>query len=70
MMRAINGVIIILLPLAHGLDVTAIMSIIMSLMAFCVVWENITSLMRSARFWEKWENTRYPEVRNQGASEI
>lgn len=61
-MRAIIGIIIILLPLAHDLDLTAIMSIIMALMAFCVIWENITSLMRCARFWEKWEHTRYPET--------
>jgi low temperature requirement protein LtrA len=24
--------------------------------------ENVTSLMRGAKFWEKWENTKYPEV--------
>jgi len=33
----------------------------MALIAFIVVWENITSLMRGAKFWEKWENTRYPD---------
>lgn len=33
----------------------------MALIAFIVIWENITSLMRGAKFWEKWENTKYPD---------
>jgi len=34
----------------------------MVLIALTVIWENVTSLMRGAKFWEKWENTKYPEV--------
>jgi hypothetical protein len=34
----------------------------MALVVLCVVWENVTSLMRQARFWEKWEGTRYPDA--------
>jgi hypothetical protein len=37
------------------------MSIIMALLVFCVVWENVTSLMRGAKFWESWEGTEYPK---------
>jgi hypothetical protein len=59
--RPIVAVIIICLPLAHDLDITSIMSIIMALLVFCVVWENITSLMRGAKFWESWEGTEYPK---------
>jgi hypothetical protein len=37
------------------------MSIIMALLVFCVMWENISSLMRGAKFWESWEGTEYPK---------
>lgn len=33
----------------------------MALIVLCVIFENITSLMRGAKFWEKWEDTKYPE---------
>ena len=33
----------------------------MALIVLCLIWENITSLMRGAKFWESWENTKYPE---------
>jgi hypothetical protein len=44
------------------MDITTRLSIIMTLIVLCVIWENITSLMRGAKFWEKWENMKYPEV--------
>ena len=44
------------------MDITSRLSIIMALIVLCVIWENVTSLMRGARFWEKWENTKYPEA--------
>jgi hypothetical protein len=60
-MRPISAIIIICLPLAHDLDITSLLSILMALIALTVIWENVTSLMRGANFWEKWENTKYPE---------
>lgn len=60
-MRPITGVIMILLPLAHHLGATSILSIIMSLFVFCTIWETITSLRKGACFWEKWEDIQYPE---------
>jgi hypothetical protein len=60
-MRLIVGITIIVLPLAKGLDLTAVLSIIMSLFSFCLVWENVTALRRDAQFWETWENTQPPE---------
>jgi hypothetical protein len=42
------------------MDITARLSIIVALVVFCLVWENITSLMRGAKIWEKWENTKPP----------
>lgn len=35
----------------------------MSLFVLCVMWENVTSLIKGQRVWEKWavEETRYPE---------
>lgn len=51
----------ILLPLAHHLGATSILSIIMALFVFCTIWETITSLRKGAYFWEKWEDTQYPE---------
>jgi hypothetical protein len=61
MMRPITAIIIILLPLAHRLDLTALLSIIMALIVLCLVWENVTSLRRDARFWESWTDTEYPD---------
>lgn len=60
-MRPICAIIIICLPLDHHLSLSAIMSIIMALFVFCVIWENITSLMKGAKFWESWEGTEYPK---------
>ena len=59
-MRPVIGLIIILLGLAKDLD---IMSIIMALIVFCLIWENITSLHCHAGIWEPWNNTIYPEQR-------
>ncbi|KAJ8101951.1 bacterial low temperature requirement A protein-domain-containing protein [Lipomyces tetrasporus] len=61
-LRPVSGIIIICLPLAHDLDSTSIVSIIMALSVLCVVWESVTSLVRGAKLWEKWENRKYPEV--------
>ncbi|KAK9235745.1 Low temperature requirement A [Lipomyces kononenkoae] len=60
-LRLVAGIIMIFLPLSKTLDVTAIMSIIMALIVLCVIWENVTSLMRGAKFWEPWKDTKYPE---------
>ncbi|KAK9479728.1 bacterial low temperature requirement A protein-domain-containing protein [Lipomyces japonicus] len=60
--RPISGIIIICLPLADSLHVTSLLSIIMVLHVVCVVWENITSLSKGAKFWEKWKETNYPEI--------
>lgn len=38
------------------------LSIIMALLSFTVIWENITSLQKGAKFWETWEGTEYPKV--------
>ncbi|XMA16200.1 hypothetical protein WAI453_008991 [Rhynchosporium graminicola] len=61
MFRPIVAIIIVCLPLSHGLDLTSFLSIIMALFAFLVLWEHVTSLMRGAKFWERWENTAYPD---------
>lgn len=60
-MRPVTGIIIILLPLAHHLDATAILSIIMALFVFCTIWESVTSLKGGAHFWEPWTDTDYPD---------
>ncbi|KAK9489784.1 bacterial low temperature requirement A protein-domain-containing protein [Lipomyces doorenjongii] len=60
--RPVSGIIIICLPLAHDLGITSIVSIVMALSVLCVVWENITSLISGAKFWEKWVDTKYPEI--------
>jgi hypothetical protein len=60
-MRPVIGIIIICLPLSPHLGATAFLSIIMALVVFCVVYENITSLQCGAKFWESWENTGYPD---------
>ncbi|KAJ5595397.1 uncharacterized protein N7459_001605 [Penicillium hispanicum] len=60
-MRPVTGVIMILIPLAHHLGATAVLSIIMALFVFCVIWESVTSLHSGAHLWEKWEDTDYPD---------
>ncbi|KIW05434.1 uncharacterized protein PV09_03944 [Verruconis gallopava] len=61
-LRPIIGIIICCLPLADDhLGITSITSIIMALFALTVLYENITSLQRGAKFWEKWEGTDYPK---------
>jgi hypothetical protein len=66
MMRPIVGLILVLLPLAHKLNLTETLSIIMALVVFCVIWENVTSLQRGAKIWESWTDTSYPEGGNKG----
>ena len=60
-MRPVTGIIMILLPLARHLGATSILSIIMALVVFCTLWETIASLRKGAYFWERWEDTQYPE---------
>lgn len=61
MFRPIMGIVICCLPLACDLKITAILSTIMTLLVFTVIWENVTSLTRGAKFWESWEGTEYPK---------
>lgn len=68
-MRPISAIIVVCLPLAHDLSITSLLSIIMALVALTVVYENVTSLMRGAKFWEKWENTEYPEETDNGRNQ-
>ncbi|BDD54885.1 hypothetical protein MPDQ_008069 [Monascus purpureus] len=65
-MRPIVGLIIVLIPFAHRLNLTDFLSIIMSLIVFCLIWENVTSLRCDAKIWEKWENTWPPEMSEVG----
>ncbi|KAJ5813781.1 uncharacterized protein N7503_000531 [Penicillium pulvis] len=60
-MRPITGIIVILLPLAHHLGATSILSIIMALFVLCTVWESVSSLKSGAHFWEPWTETDYPD---------
>ncbi|CAI7612174.1 unnamed protein product [Penicillium bialowiezense] len=60
-MRLAVGIITILLPLAHHLDATEVLSIIMALFVFTLIWETVTSLKKGACFWENWTDTDYPE---------
>ncbi|KAJ6122052.1 hypothetical protein N7512_004517 [Penicillium capsulatum] len=60
-MRPITGIITVLLPLAHHLNATKILSIVMALFVFCVIWESITSLRSGAHIFERWSETDYPD---------
>lgn len=60
-MRPVTGIIMILVPLAHHLNATEVLSIVMALFVFCLVWESITSLRCGAHIWERWSETDYPE---------
>lgn len=63
-MRPIVGLILVLLPLATRLNLTETLSVIMALIVFCLIWENVTSLQRGAKVWEAWKDTAYPEGGN------
>lgn len=60
LVRPITGTIIICLGLAHDLNATAVLSIIMSLIVFCLIWETVTSLRKCAKVWETWVDL-YPD---------
>jgi hypothetical protein len=64
-MRPITGLITILLPLAHHLNATEILSIIMAMYVACLVWETVGSLKKGACFFERWSDVDYPETHQQ-----
>ena len=55
------GIITILLCLAHHLNATDVLSIIMALFVFTLIWETVTPLKKGSCFWETWTDTDYPE---------
>jgi hypothetical protein len=63
-MRPVVGLILVLLPLAKSLNLTETLSVIMALVVFCLIWENVSSLQRGAKVWEVWRDTGYPEGGN------
>jgi hypothetical protein len=63
-MRPVVGLILVLLPLAKSLNLTETLSVIMALVVFCLIWENVTSLQKGAKIWEVWRDTEYPEGGN------
>jgi hypothetical protein len=65
-MRPVTGIIMVLLPLARHLEATSVLSVIMALFVFCVVWETFGSLRCGASFYEKWVDTDYPEHHTEG----
>lgn len=63
-MRPVVGLILVLLPLAKSLNLTETLSVIMALVVFCLIWENVSSLQKGAKIWEVWRDTGYPEGGN------
>ncbi|KAF3399828.1 hypothetical protein F1880_008400 [Penicillium rolfsii] len=64
-MRPITGIITILIPLAHRLNATEILSMIMAIYVACLVWETVGSLDKGASFFEQWSDTDPPEKQQQ-----
>lgn len=60
-MRLVTGIITVLLSLARHLNGTKILSIIMVLFVFCVIWESVASLRSGAHVLERWTETNYPD---------
>jgi hypothetical protein len=69
-MRPVVGLILVLLPLAKSLNLTETLSVIMALIVFCLIWENISSLQRGAKVWEVWRDTGYPEGGNRAHKHV
>lgn len=60
-MRPVTALITILLPLAHHLNATEILSVIMAMYVACLVWETVGSLRKGACVFEHWREIDYPE---------
>uniref|UniRef100_A0A093VA24 Low temperature requirement protein A n=1 Tax=Talaromyces marneffei PM1 TaxID=1077442 RepID=A0A093VA24_TALMA len=54
-MRPVVGLILVLLPLAKSLNLTETLSVIMALVVFCLIWENVSSCSAARRFGRSGE---------------
>jgi low temperature requirement protein LtrA len=61
-MRLIVAVILVLLPITSKdqLNPVQLLSIVMALFAFTVIWETVGGLQKGARIYEKWDGRNMP----------
>jgi low temperature requirement protein LtrA len=62
--RLVVAVILVLLPLTDEkhFNTVKLLSTVMGLFAFVVVWETIGGLMKGAKVYERWEGTDPPKI--------
>jgi low temperature requirement protein LtrA len=62
-MRLVMAVILVLLPITstEQLNSVQLLSVVMALFAFVVVWETVGGLQKGARVYEKWEGRNMPQ---------
>lgn len=63
-MRLVVALVLVLLPLTNEerFDPVKLLSTVMGLFAFVVVWETVGGLMKGAKVYEKWEGTDPPKI--------
>lgn len=67
-MRLVVAIILVLLPITskEQLNPVQLLSAVMALLAFVVIWETVGLLQKGARVYEKWEGRNEPLVENSG----
>jgi low temperature requirement protein LtrA len=67
-MRLVVAIILVLLPITskEQLNPVQLLSIVMALFAFVVIWETVGGLQKGARVYEKWEGRNMPQEGDSG----
>lgn len=63
-MRLFTGIVLMLMPITttEQLDPVELLSVVMTLFAFVVIWETVGGLQKRARVYEKWEGRNRPDT--------
>jgi low temperature requirement protein LtrA len=67
-MRLLVAIVLVLLPITskEQLNPVQLLSIVMALFAFVVIWETVGGLQKGARVYEKWEGRNMPREEDSG----
>ena len=63
-MRLVVGIILVCLPITsrEQLNTVQLLSIVMALFSFTVIWETLGGLLKGAKVWESWEGRNMPKI--------
>jgi low temperature requirement protein LtrA len=70
-MRLAVAIVLVLLPITtkEQLNPVQLLSIVMALFAFVVIWETVGGLQNGARVYEKWEGRNMPREEDSGVDD-